>query len=164
MENNIHKQWYVLYTSPRAEKKVQERLVAQEVECWLPLHRSPRVWSDRVKLVDVPLYNSYIFVYCHESELSRFLRIYGVARIVYYAGKPAVVRQKEIDAIKEFLAEASGRTLIVGDEVEILRGGLKNVSGKIKKIKRNQIFLYLEQLGVTVSVKTDDIAPTNRIK
>lgn len=164
MENNINKQWYVLYTSPRAEKKVHERLIAQGVTSWLPLHRSPRVWSDRVKLVDIPLYNSYLFVHCHESELIGFLRIYGVARIVYYAGKPAVVRQKEIDAIKEFLTEASGRTLIVGDEVEILRGGLKNVSGKIKKIKKKYIYLYLEQLGVTVSVKTDDIAPVDRIK
>ena len=43
--------WYVLYTAPRAEKQVQSRVDALGVECWLPLHRSPRVWSDRVKIV-----------------------------------------------------------------------------------------------------------------
>lgn len=41
--------WYVLYTAPRAEKQVRDRIDALGIECWLPLHRAPRVWSDRVK-------------------------------------------------------------------------------------------------------------------
>ena len=92
--------WYVLYTAPRAEKQVRDRINALGVECWLPLHRAPRVWSDRVKIVELPLFNSYLFVRCTDPELRNLTRVYGVARIVYYNGKPAVVRQKEIDAIQ----------------------------------------------------------------
>ncbi len=160
--NNIN--WYVLYTSPRAEKQVRERIAAMGIECWLPLHRSPRVWSDRVKMVDIPLFNSYVFVRCSDPVLRSLLKVYGVARIVFYDGKPAVVRQKEIDAIKEFLEKAAEHTLLVGDEVEILAGAMKNVSGKVRKIKKNYLVLFLEQLGATVSVNLEDVAPVKRLK
>lgn len=156
--------WYVLYTAPRAEKQVQSRVDALGVECWLPLHRSPRVWSDRVKIVDMPLYRSYLFVRCSEMELRNLLHVYGVSRIVYYDGKPAVVRQREIDAIKLFLEQAANRALCPGEEVEILCGAMKHVSGKVRKIKKNHLVLYLEQLGATVCVKLDRVAPVDRLK
>ncbi|MDR2811380.1 MAG: UpxY family transcription antiterminator [Tannerellaceae bacterium] len=165
MENKIaNLSWYVLYTFPRAEKQVRDRIRLDDVECWLPLHRTPRVWSDRVKLVDVPLFHSYIFVRCVEERLYALLKVYGVVRIVYYNGKPAVVRPDEIEAIKEFLAQSAGRMLVVGEEVEILTGAMKKVSGKIQKIKKTYLVLYLEQLGATVCVNPADVAPTKRLK
>lgn len=156
--------WYVLYTSPRAEKQVRERISLQNVECFLPLHRTPRAWSDRVKIVDVPLFHSYIFVRCHESQLYPLLYVYGVSRIVYYNGKPAIIRQKEIDAIKDFLQQSANHELLIGDEVEILAGAMKSVSGKVRKIKKTYLVLYLEQLGATVSVNLQNVAPANRLK
>lgn len=156
--NSVNKKkWYVLYTAPRAEKKVKERLLSSGIDCWLPLHLTSRVWSDRIKKVEVPLFPSYIFVYCEESELLSLLRIYGVIRIVYYSGKPAVVQPKEIKAIEEFLEEAADYVLCTGDEVEILCGAMKNVSGKIRKIKKNYLVLCLEQLDATVCVKKDEV-------
>lgn len=156
-------QWFVLYTAPRAEKQVAERLMAAGVDSWLPLHRSPRVWSDRVKMVDVPLYNSYVFVNCREADLRALLNIYGVVRIVYYDGKPAVVRQVEIDGITQFLEGASTHQLCTGEEVEILCGAMKHISGKVKKIKKNYLVLFIEQLGATVCVNLADVARTQRI-
>lgn len=156
--------WYVLYTAARAEKQVKDRIDALGVECWLPLHRAPRVWSDRIKMVDIPLFSSYVFVKCTDPVLRDLIRVYGVSRIVYYNGKPAVVRQKEIDAIKEFLEKAAQHSLCAGEEVEILCGAMKSVSGKIKKVKKNHLVLYLEQLGATVCVKLDDVARVDRLK
>lgn len=155
--------WYVLYTAPRAEKQVKERIDALGVECWLPLHHAPRVWSDRIKMVDIPLFSSYLFVRCTDPVLRDLIRVYGVARIVFYNGKPAIVRQKEIDAIKEFLELASEHPLCTGEVVEILCGAMKHVSGKVKKIKKKHLVLYLEQLGATVCVKLSDVARINRL-
>ncbi|MDD4515243.1 UpxY family transcription antiterminator [Massilibacteroides sp.] len=160
----IKPQWYVLYTAPRAEKQVAQRLSSAGVHNWLPLHRSPRVWSDRVKIVEVPLFNSYVFVNCRECDLRQLLNTYGVVKIVYYDGKPALVRQSEIDAIKQFLEEAACKKLCVGEEVEILCGVMKNVSGKVKKIKKNHLILYIEQLGATVCVKLSDVANVQQKK
>jgi transcription antitermination factor NusG len=161
---NAHSDWFVLYTSPRAEKQVIERIKQQDITCWLPLHRSPRAWSDRVKMVDVPLFSSYVFVQCQEARLHSLLKIYGVSRIVYYNGKPAVIRQQEIDAIKEFLEQSANHPLLVGEEAEILVGAMKHVSGKVKKINKSCIVLYLEQLGATVSVNLEHVAPLKRLK
>jgi Transcription antiterminator len=161
----MHKQdWFVLYTSPRAEKKVHERISAKGYNSWLPLHRTPRAWSDRVKLVDVPLFNSYVFVQCAESDLRDLLKIYGVVRIVYYDEKPAVMRLNEIDAIKAFLEAAANNELCPGEEVEILCGAMKSVSGKIKKIKKDYLVLYIEQLGATIGVKRSNVAKVDRIR
>ena len=163
MKMTDNKHWYVLYTSPRAEKQVQYRIEILGIECWLPLHRCPRVWSDRVKMVDVPLFNSYLFVRCTDPELRELPRVYGVSRIVFHNGKPAIVQPKEIETIKTFLEQAAERSLCLGEEVEILCGAMKHVSGKIKKIKKNHLLLYLEQLGATVCVQMDEVARLGRI-
>jgi transcription antitermination factor NusG len=154
--------WYVLYTKPRAEKQVNERLRAMPVESYLPLHRTPSVWSDRVKMVDKPLFSSYIFVRCCETELRSLLYVNGVVRIVYYCGRPAVIRQKEIDTIGSFLEQAANHALCVGEEVEIISGALKRVSGKIRKNKKNYLLLYIEQIGATVSVNLSNVTHINR--
>ncbi|MDD4114305.1 MAG: UpxY family transcription antiterminator [Massilibacteroides sp.] len=160
----VKPEWYVLYTAPRAENQVLERLIKLGIECWLPLHRSPRVWSDRVKLVDMPLFSSYVFVKCKGPELYSMLTIYGVVKIIYYDGKPAVVRQSEIDSIQQFLEEASCHELCIGEEVEILCGAMKHVSGKVKRIKKTHMVLFIEQLGAMVCVNLNDVAKTKRLK
>ena len=156
--------WYVLYTQPRAEKKVNERLQALEYECYLPLHKAPRVWSDRVKIIDKPLYTSYIFVHCYEHELYSILHVNGIVRVVFYCGKPAVIRPKEIAEIKSFLGKAANHELCIGDEVEILSGVLKHISGEIRNIKKKFLSLTIKQIGITVSVDLANVAPLNRIK
>ncbi|MDR3260601.1 MAG: UpxY family transcription antiterminator [Tannerella sp.] len=156
--------WYVIYTSPRSEKKVKQRLEAMETECYLPLHRTPRVWSDRVKIVEVPLFNSYLFVRCEERKLHTLLSVYGVVRIVFHCGKPAVVSRKEIEAIRVFLQQAIDRPLCEGEEVEILSGALKHISGKIRRVKKKYLMLYIEPLGSTVCVNISIVARVNRIK
>jgi transcription antitermination factor NusG len=162
--NDTHSDWFVLYTSPRAEKQVIERIKRQNIACWLPLHRCPRIWSDRIKIVDVPLFHSYVFVQCSENQLHFLLKVYGISRIVYYNGKPAVIRQQEIDAIKDFLQQSANHPLLVGEEAEILVGAMKHVSGKVKKINKTYIVLYIEQLGATVSVNLGHVAPVKRLK
>jgi transcription antitermination factor NusG len=156
--------WYALYTQPRAEKRVNEKLKANNMECYLPLHRSPRVWSDRIKIVDIPLFHSYIFVRCRASEILQMNKINGVVKVVFYDGKPAVIRQDEIDAIRIFIEEAAGKTLCKGDEVEILTGSMRNKSGKIIKIKKKYLLLHIQHLMATVCVNTESVALLNRIK
>ena len=156
--------WFTLYTKPRFEKRVKEELELNDVECYLPLHRTPRVWSDRVKLVDMPLFSSYIFVKCKESEIRSLVRTRGVVRVVFYNGKPAVIREQDIETIKKFIEAAAGIALCAGDEVEILAGSLKNKSGKIVKIKKKYLVLSIEQLAATVCVNTESVAPVKRLK
>ncbi|MDR2040702.1 MAG: UpxY family transcription antiterminator [Tannerella sp.] len=157
--------WYAFYCLPRAEKKVKDRLEALGKEAYLPLHRAPRAWSDRVKMVDIPLFPSYIFIRCREGELHPLLReVHGVIRIVYHCGRPAVIRPQEIDAIRRFLELAVERPLCEGEEVEILAGSFRHISGKIRKIKKKYLILYIEPLGSLVSIDLTKVARLNRLK
>ena len=91
-------------------------------------------------------------------------QIYGVARVVFYNGRPAIVQPSEIEAIRAFLEQAANHPLTVGEEVEILSGALKQVSGVIQKIGRNRLRLFIEQIGVTVTVDLSEVAPVKRLK
>lgn len=148
-----------MYTSPRAEKQVQQRLEEQGVEVFLPLHLSPRKWSDRVKMVEMPLFSSYLFVYTTRAALYDLVRVHGVARIIYFEGQPAVVRPQEIKAIRQFLEYANGRAcrIELDDEVKIAVGPMKDAGGKIIKIGKKYIVLLLDKLGLQVQVSLDAV-------
>lgn len=143
------KEWFVLYTASRAEKIAEKRLLEENgVEVYLPLYMSKRKWSDRVKIVELPLFNSYIFVYCTEIKLRMLVGIPGIARIVYYDKKPAIVKNFEIDAIKEFVGIAKGCNIISeGDVVDILGGPFEKVSGKVLRLNDKIVTLSIDTLG-----------------
>jgi transcription antitermination factor NusG len=161
VKRGLRKYWYVLYTSARAEKRAEERLKETGVETFLPLHRVKRKWSDRVKVVEQPLFFSYIFVNCDDYKLRQLPFVYGVSRIVYYNGRPAVVRENEINAIKEFLDIAKHREIISnGDEVEILCGPLKSKSGKVIEVNDKYAKLTIEELGAKICVSLLELNKT----
>lgn len=146
--------WYVLYTAPRAEKMVEKRLRGEGVEVFLPLYKSKRKWSDRIKVVEMPLFTSYIFVHCNEVKLRTLTSFYGVVRVVFYNGRPAIVRDEEIAAINEFIPLADGnRILTKGDMVRILTGPFVEKAGKVVKYSDKFSYLYIEEMGYCVWVE-----------
>ena len=58
----LEKKWYALYTKPRWEKKIDSVLIRKGVESWCPLQKIERQWSDRKKIIEDPLFKSYVFV------------------------------------------------------------------------------------------------------
>ena len=163
MEEKRNK-WYALYTAPRAEKQVAERLRLRGVVHWLPLHRSPRAWSDRVKIVDIPLFPSYIFVCCEEKKLNELVQIAGICTYIRQGNVPSVVREEEIEAIRSFLVLAEEKPLCMGEEVEIQCGPFKHITGKIERIDKSHVMIRLEQLGLMACVRMDAVAHSDRIR
>lgn len=152
-------QWFLFYTSPRAEKQVDKRLNEAGVESFLPLHYTARRWSDRVKMVEVPLFPSYVFVKTEDVKLRPLLQIPGVYRIVYYNDAPAVIRNSVIESVKKFieLAREKEITYDVGDEVLIAFGPMKDIAGKILRIRKDEYCLYVPELGYTVKISASNV-------
>ncbi len=150
--NQETKSWHVIYTAPRAEKKVNERLLRQGIETYLPMQKVLRQWSDRKKKVSVPLFNSYVFVKVCPEEYKKVWQVSGFSRFINYLGKPALVRQIEIDNIKNFLSRTSGSDIKfeVNNKAEILDGPLHGKSGIIESIGKNTIKLNIDQLGISL--------------
>jgi len=101
----MSKKWFALYTKPRWEKKVNTLLNDKGVECYCPLNRVKRKWTDRIKTIEEPLFKSYVFVKVDDSERTKVRLTNGVINFVYWNGKPAIVKEKEIQTIKRFLDE-----------------------------------------------------------
>lgn len=60
---NFFSGWYVLYTKPKCEKKLAANLTSFDIEVYLPTICSVRKWNDRRKMLEMPLFPSYLFVY-----------------------------------------------------------------------------------------------------
>ncbi len=150
--------WLAVYTKPRSEKKVTERLSDKGFEVYCPLVKTVRQWSDRKKKVQLPMFPGYIFVCVSEIERTHILQDYGVLNFVFWLGKPAIVRDSEIVAIRE-IAEHGNEIHInsdsyeIGQMVKIPDGPFKGMSGKIDKLDKRNIMVLVEQLGCTVSFK-----------
>jgi transcription antitermination factor NusG len=159
MASDTQKKWYVLYTNPRAEKKVAFTLSSNGYEVYLPLITTLKQWSDRKKKVEEPLFKSYLFIYAsHELDHLGILQVQGVMKFVRIGKEIISVRQKQIDAIKLLLAtgsdmEVSDATYEIGDAVEIFAGPLKGLQGYIvKQLGTRNFSVSLEQLGASLLI------------
>src|SRR6187551_2660447 len=97
--------WYAIYTRPRWEKKVNNLLLEKGLESYCPLNKVRRKWSDRVKLVEEPLFKGYVFVKVSDDDRTSVRMTPGVINFVYWEGKPAIIKEREMKAIKRFLDE-----------------------------------------------------------
>lgn len=156
--------WYALVTRPRAEKKVAER-ISTKWHTFLPLQTKWSQWSDRKKKVQLPLIPSFIFVNTTERELFSIVKEDdGIVRVLRYLGKPAIVKEKEIEILKLLIANDTNVQLISpididkGEAVEIIKGpfaGLHAIyighQGKYKVIVNLETTATYFQVEVSVN-------------
>ena len=150
----IERRWLVAYCKSRNEKLSAERLAISGIEVYCPLQDTMRQWSDRKKKVKTPIFPSYIFVYVNEEERIKVLKDSGVSRFVFWLGKPAVIRKKEMADLKHFIEENAGveREFIIreGQQVRIESGPFKNQKGVVSELKGNIPKIVIEDLGITL--------------
>jgi transcription antitermination factor NusG len=159
--NNSEKHWRALYVNSRAEKKILDNLLARKIEAYLPLVRTMRQWSDRKKLVEIPLMNGYVFVNITTKEIDMVMQTRGVVNFVRSEGKIAVIRQVEIDRLKQLVelgyqleAVSINKKYKQGDKIKISSGTLKGIEGYVVESKENRhIEVLLESIGQCIRVK-----------
>ena len=132
---NKHLSWYALYTRPRYEQRVHEELLEMGIEAYLPLHKVLRQWSDRKKWVTVPLFSSYCFVRVEPKKFLFPLKANGAVKYIYLDGKPALVRDHEIETMRmicnsEYKIEVVERNFVKGDKITITAGPLCGLEGE----------------------------------
>ena len=154
------KKWYVVYTKPRWEKKVAALLTDKGVENYCPLNRVSKKWSDRKKVVLEPLFKGYVFVALAITNKWEVKNTEGILNFVHWNGKPATVKEKEINIIKRFLQEfddiiVSNSKLSPSDEVEIKQGLLMNFKGIVLEVTGNRAKVKIEGMGLTLTAIFD---------
>jgi transcriptional antiterminator NusG len=161
-KNKITKKWLVFYTKSRSEKAVEKNLKKFGFEPYLPLQKVIRQWSDRKKKIEIPLFNSYIFVNDHESRIQEILKIPGISWNIRHNDKPAILRDSELDTIKRFIE--SGLTLEVGaiddlekgDQVKIMDGPMRGAIGYLSGDHNDQKFyVEIDSIDQVLKVSVD---------
>jgi transcription antitermination factor NusG len=150
--------WYVVYTKPKWEKKVAEKLSEIGIECYCPIITQIKQWSDRKKKVEVPLFNSYVFVKLLDGDRNSVFQIAGVVRYLFWLGKPAIVRDEEINIIKKNLespnlSEVSVTSIQAGDRITLESGAFSNQEAIVKEVSKTHYILVLESLGCVLKIK-----------
>jgi transcription antitermination factor NusG len=154
---DIEKKWYALYTRPRWEKKLASTLANKNFEYYCPINKVTKMWSDRKKVIQEPLFKGYIFVCLEEHKKWDVKMIDGVINFVYWLGKPAVVKQEEIDTIKKFLnefedVEVRELTDIAENEAVLIKQGIfMNYKGMVLEVIANKAKVRIEQMGVMLT-------------
>ena len=145
-----------MYTRPRWEKKVAATLDAKGIRHYCPLNKVQKNWSDRKKVVLEPLFKGYVFVSIADEAKWDIRKVDGIVNYVYWLGKPAVVREDEIDTIRKFLQEfddvqVTSTELSVNNKVIVKQGVLMNYEGIVIEVNGNLAKVNIQSLGMTMS-------------
>jgi transcription antitermination factor NusG len=162
------KNWHAVYTKPRWEKKVHAIMTARGLESYCPLNKVRKQWSDRIKLVEEPLFKSYVFVHVPEAEQSKVRMVDGVLNYVYWQGKPAIVKDKEIEDIRRFLNEYQDVQLKALDfqpqsKVLIRTGVLMDKEAVVQRVLHHTVEVVIESLGykLVAQIEKSNLAPVS---
>tara|TARA_B100001059_G_scaffold147566_1_gene147540 strand:- start:462 stop:932 length:471 start_codon:yes stop_codon:yes gene_type:complete len=151
------KKWFVIYTKPKQELKVVTELSKIGIFSYCPTVKMLKQYSDRKKKIEKPLMPSYVMVYIEECRRSTVFSIPGIVRYLFWLGKPAIIRESEIDIMKQHLegvyTDISISSLIKGQLYEITEGPLAGKTGKVIEMKKNKVKLEITSLGMMVVLK-----------
>lgn len=156
------KRWFVAHTKPQFERKVHEQLGKwYGIESWCPVVKTKRQWSDRVKVLEVPLFRSYVFVRVTEKERIEALSLDGVIKYVAYLGKAAVIKDQDMAELQEFIEkykEIHVQPIAPGKSVVISKGVFEGQEGIVQKvINDKKVVLDMPQLGCRLEASIESL-------
>jgi transcription elongation factor/antiterminator RfaH len=166
-----HLPWYALLVRSRRENQVFTQLLGQGYECFLPVYKSERRWSDRMKEVQQPLFPGYLFCRFDIHNRGPVLMAPGVHQIVGIGRTPVPVAESEIESIRQVLASGLPSQpwlyLQVGQRVRVNHGSLENIEGILINFKgghRVVLSVSLLQRSVAMEVDLSWVTPVNETK
>jgi transcription antitermination factor NusG len=156
--------WYACWTRARHEKRVQQMLVERGVETFLPVVERERQWRDRRKLIEFPLFPSYVFGRFPLEESVRVLSVPGVAGLVKTDGRPAPIPDDELENVRRFaeLLQRGGIEpepcpyFMQGEEVQVISGPFAGLKGVVTEQRgRRRVVIGLKAIGQGLVVDID---------
>jgi transcription antitermination factor NusG len=150
--------WYALYTKSRFEKKTGQLLREAGFEVFVPLVKTLKQWSDRLKKIEEPLFRSYIFVRTTPDKFHLARSVEGAVYFVSFSRQPAVVSDEQILNLQLLLKseekfEISEEVFTPGDTVEVLQGSLRGLKGSFVDFRgKKYILLRIDAINQSLVV------------
>ncbi len=166
MESDRQRQWLAAYTRPRHESQVAEQLGVKGVESLLPTYERFTRWSDRVRRSKEPLFPGYVFVHVSNDERVPVLQTTSVVNIVSVAGRPAPLREDEIERLRTCGVHAGlvepHPFLRIGHRVRVKHGPFAGWEGVlVEKQNGSRLVIAIEQImkSVAINIHGADVEP-----
>ena len=154
------KKWLVVYTKPKWEKKVDSNFAQKGIESWCPTQKKERQWSDRKKVIEEPLFKSYVFVRASKEEHANVLSTMGVVRFLYFEKKPAIIRDNEIELIRKYLGLSYTNIQVVDlgpikpqTKVTVNNGLFMGQRGEVVKANKKSVYVRLDSINMMMIVE-----------
>lgn len=164
-EDHLHDteyRWFAVYTQSRSEKMAFKRLVAKNINAYLPLQKKIRVYGRKKRTVEFPLITCYLFVKVTRKEYVKVLETEGILNYVKFKRNLVSIPEEEIDLMRRLLGEGweveqtDTSQWQTGDIVEVNKGRLAGTRGKLVDINGKKVFtVELETLGIGLLVEID---------
>ncbi len=163
------KRWFAVRTHFKWEKLVCGWLEKKNIEVYLPLLHVVRRYASRTKRVQLPLINNFVFVKITESEYVKVLETEGAIFFLKDAKELKSIPEREIAILRLVVGEEIDPSIDVapisydvGQEVEIVRGQLAGMKGKLVEQKGKKKFVVQltgVELELRMEIKMDMIRP-----
>ena len=154
--------WYALQTQPRHEKRAAAQLAKKGVTTFLPVVSEVHRWSDRQKVIQVPLFTGYAFVRLTATPQERLLvlRTPGVTRFVGGNGEDHPIPDKQIDDIRAILEQKVCCTLYpflrVGQRVRVRGGCLDGIEGLLVALEGNRgLVISVDSILQSIAIRLE---------
>jgi len=149
--------WLVVYTKPRQEKKLAQRLTQMGFEVYCPTQRIKKRWSDRWKWIEQPLFTSHLFIQIDPERRDAIYFVPGFVRYLFWLKRPALVRPQEIDTLKRWLNDFTPEaiqveSLLPGQHLKIQSGPLQGQEAQLLEHRGDSMVLYLPSIQLQVRV------------
>jgi transcription antitermination factor NusG len=159
MDNDV--KWFALRVRSRFEKAVAVDLAARGYEVCAACAPQRRVWADRVRTADMPMFPGYIFARFNPAQGPLVLRASGVVSIVGFGHQYCQVEEAEIDSIRILMTsgiqvqrESEFRP---GAQVRVLCGSLRGLEGTLEQVKnKHRLVVTVTLLQRSVAVEIDE--------
>ena len=150
----------VVYTRSQYDKKVDNTLTSKRIESYCPTRKVEKQYTDRKKIIEEVIFKSYVFVRINESERLEVLQTDGILNFIYFCGKPAIIRDEEIDIIRKFLNEKNDSVSTIDEDqfmqdslVKINHGVFMDNHGTILKANKKRVFVQLTSLSKVLVIE-----------
>jgi transcription antitermination factor NusG len=152
--------WFAVQVRTQREQGVADYLSGKAYEWFLPTYKRRKLWSDRVREIQVPLFPGYLFCRFDPQDRLPILKTPGVIQIVGYNRVPVPVDEQEIAAVQKLVASGVPNQpwpfLAVGDRVRIESGPLRGLEGILTHLRgTHRLVLSVTLLQRAVAVEID---------
>ena len=154
--------WFAIKTKAKNEFKARDFFSSFDIESYVPFFKTKRVWSDRIKKINMPAMPGYAFFKLNKLDYNLInLNPYTKSIVRDTKGMPAVITENEISILKSHInGEGDNDGFFncnIGEKVKIISGPMIYKKGVVEKINNKTVTITLKSLNIKIVINKGNL-------